>query len=124
MRDHVRILIALAPLVTGSALAHGPVARAPEGQVTAARLFTADSATGQVVVIDLPGGDIVTRLSTPPFVLGLGIDPSGRHVFAMRGRNTDRDTVTVIDAGFEAGGLARYPTIVRTFDRPTPGGIR
>jgi hypothetical protein len=124
MRLPARILLGLCPLVAATALAHGPVARQSEEHAVAARLFTADAATGEVVVIDLPGADVVTRLPTPPFILGLGVDPARRHIYAMRGRNTDRDTVTVIDAGFGDDGLARFPTIMRTFTGTAPGGVR
>ena len=105
-------------------LAHGPVARQTDARPTTARLFTSDSATGEVVALDLPAGEVVARLATPPLVLSLGLGHEGRYVFAMRGRNTDRDTITVIDSGFEAGGLARFPGIVRTFTGDAPGGIR
>lgn len=125
MNRPFRIALALCALL-GPALAaaHGPVPRTPEGKAVEARLLTVDSATGEVVVIDLPDGGIVTRIATPPYVLSFGLDHAGRHVYAMRGRNTDRDTITVIDAGFDDSGLARFPTVVRTFTGNTPGGVR
>lgn len=113
-------LFALPALVS----AHGPIARENDARPTSGRLFTSDSATGEVVALDLPGGEVVTRLATPPLILSLGLGHEGRYVFAMRGRNTDRDTITVIDSGFEGGGLAHVPAIVRTFTGTAPGGIR
>lgn len=104
--------------------AHGTMPRTKEGQSTAARLFTADSSNGQVVAIDLPSGEIVARLQTPPLIISMGLDAERRYVVALRGRNTDRDTVSVIDGGFDAAGLAHYPAVVSTFTGESPGGIR
>ncbi len=118
------IVLALLAGLPATGLAHGPVARTAEAQPVAARLFTSDSSNGQVVVVDLPEGEVVARLATPPHVLSLGLGVSGTLVFAMRGRNTDRDTITVIDSGFDGTGRARFPTIVRTFTGSTPGGVR
>lgn len=118
------VLLSLLAAVPSVAWTHGPVARQGEAQPTAARLFIADSANGQVVVMDLPQGEILTRLATPPHILSLGLDASGRYVFAIRGRNTDRDTITVIDSGFDGAGKARFPVIARTFTGDSPGGVR
>lgn len=122
-----KLLIAaglLAALAAPAGLAHGPVARTAEGQVAAARLFASDSATGEVVAIDLPGGNVVTRLATPPYVLTLGLTNDSRYLFAMRGRDTKRDTVTVIDTGLDdSGGKFRFPSIVRTWLGSAPGGV-
>ena len=122
-----RVLIAaglLVVLAAPAAMGHGPVARNSEGQVAAARLFTSDSATGEVVAIDLPEGNVVTRLATPPFVLTLGLTNDSRYLFAMRGRDTKRDTVTVIDTGLDASGSKfRFPAIVRTWLGNAPGGV-
>lgn len=108
-----------APLVQ----AHGPVPRIVEATEIDARVLVSDSATGEVIVLDLPAGEVVTRLSTPPHVLSFGLAADGRHAFAMRGRDTDRDTVTVIDTGV-ADGVAIFPTIARTFTGHAPGGVR
>lgn len=117
------VLLALLTLSSIAARAHGPVARKAEAQPSAARLFASDSASGEIVVIDLPAGNVVARLATPPHVLTLGIDASGRYVFAMRGRNTDRDTITVIDSGLDGAGQARFPSVARTFTGNSPGGV-
>jgi DNA-binding beta-propeller fold protein YncE len=113
----------LAVLAGPAALAHGPVARNAEGQAAAARLFASDSATGEVVAIDLPEGKVVARLATPPYVLTLGLTQDSRYLFAMRGRDTKRDTVTVIDTGLEDSGKFRFPAIVRTWLGSAPGGV-
>jgi len=111
--------------LTSLALAHGPVPRVADQKPVEARLFIADSATSEVVVVDLPGGEVVTRLSTPPFTLSFGLAGDERHVFALRGRDTDLDTVTVIATGLDrATGMARFPYVVRTFIGHAPGGIR
>lgn len=110
-------------LVTVAAEAHGPVARTAEAQAAEARLFTSDSATGEVVAIDLPSGNVVARLGTPPYVLTLALTHDNRYLFAMRGRATTRDTVSVIDTGTGApGGKFRYPAIVRSWLGSSPGG--
>ncbi len=112
------VLAALLPFASG---AHGPVPRVPEAGTATARLFTSDSATGQVIVVDIPGGEIVARLATPPNIILLALSTDARHVVAMRGRNTDRDTITFIDSGFD-GAQVRFPTIVRTLAGNAPGG--
>jgi hypothetical protein len=118
-------VLALALLLPLGALAHGPVPRTPEGTPVEARLFVADSSNGQVAVIDLPGGEVIGRLGTPPFILSFGLGNDERHAYAIRGRNTDRDSVTVIDTGMDRErGLASFPTIVRTFTGRAPGGVR
>lgn len=114
----------LALLAMPAALAHGPVARNSEGQAAAARLFASDSATGEVVAIDLPEGKVVARLATPPYVLTLGLTNDSRYLFAMRGRDTKRDTVTVIDTGLDDSGTRfRFPAIVRSWLGAAPGGV-
>lgn len=119
-----RAAVWLALVVTVAADAHGPVARTAEGQAAEARLFTSDSATGEVVAIDLPAGNVVARLATPPYVLTLGLTQDSRYLFAMRGRSTTRDTVTVIDTGLGAvAGQFRLPSIVRTWLGSAPGGV-
>ena len=76
MKRAVQLLVAAVIAVLGFAvptLAHGPVARNAEGDAASARLFTSDSATGEVIAIDLPSGTVVTRLATPPYILTLGL---------------------------------------------------
>ncbi len=116
------LTLVLAPSL---APAHGPVERKAEVANTALRLFTADAANGEVVVIDMPSGDVVARLSTPPYIMSLGFSHDYEHLFAMRGRSTDRDMVTVISTGyFSDSDIRRPPYVARTLPAETPGGIR
>lgn len=83
-----------------------------------------DSASGDVLVVDLPAGVVTARVSTPPYPLSVGLSPDGRHLLVFRGRNTDRDWVTVLDSGFSPEtGEARPPYVVRTFLGFSPGGV-
>ncbi|MEO8444324.1 MAG: hypothetical protein ABI567_04880 [Gammaproteobacteria bacterium] len=116
------VLLAVS-LAAPVARAHGPVARNAEGDAASARLFTSDSATGEVIAVDLPSGKVVTRLATPPYVLTLGLTGDDRYLFAMRGRDTTRDTVTVIDTGLDPAGKFLFPAIVRTWVGNAPGGV-
>ncbi len=107
-----------------AAFAHGPVARVPAGWNEQARLFAADAENGEVVVIDLPEGNTVTRIPTPPFVMVTGFSGDERYLVTMRGRSTDRDWVTVIRTGFDpATGDARFPYVARTFLGSAAGGV-
>lgn len=123
--NSIRYLLGLAIVLAVPALqAHGPIPRIPEAVDIDTRFFIADSATGEIVVLDLPSGEVLTRLNTPPYVISLGITPNGRQVLAMRGRNTDRDTISIIDTGIDGSGKARFPTVARTFTGQAPGGVR
>lgn len=118
------IACSLALLLPVAAEAHGPIARTAEGQPAEARLFTSDSATGEVVAVDLPTGNVIAHLSTPPNVLILALSHDSQYLFAMRGRNTLRDVITVIDTGLQApGGKFRYPAIARSWLGSAPGGV-
>lgn len=126
LRRHVALLVAGLTLfcVAETLLAHGPVERVPAVWKQQARLFVADAATGEVLVVDLPEGNSVTRIPTPPFIMVMGFSKDEQYLFAMRGRSTDRDWVTVIHTGFDtATGAARFPRVVRTFLGSAPGGV-
>ena len=119
----MKFLIALA--IFGNALAHEGVERAAENDNIQARLFTADAANGDVVAVDLPGGETMMRLSTPPYMIYLAQGGNGQYVYAMRGRNTDRDWVTVIETGFTPGiDTVRPPNIARSFVGNVPDGVQ
>lgn len=116
------LTFAIAP---SPALVHGPVERKADVADASLRLFTADAATGQLVVVDMPSGDVVARLSTPPYIMSLGFSHDKEHVFAMRGRSTDRDMVTVISTGYFADeSVRRPPYVARVLPADTPGGVR
>ena len=106
-------------------MAHGPVQRAAEIWESEARMFVADASNGDIVVVDLPDGKVVNRISTPPYIMNLGLTADQRHLFATRGRNTDRDYVTVINTAFDTTtGEARLPFVSRTFEGFSPGGAK
>ena len=118
----IAVLLCVA-LVGPAALAHGPVERVADLTDVAARLFVADNESGSVLVINLPDATKRLRLATPPFIISVGRHSNSRYVFALRGRSSDRDFVTIIDSGFEADGRARTPYIARSFVAGTsPGG--
>lgn len=104
-------------------MAHGPVERTADLAPVEARLFAGDNQDGSVIVVDLPAADKVRRLATPPFIMSVGWPGHNQYVYILRGRNTDRDFVTVIDSGFESDGQARAPFVARSFVAgQAPGG--
>ncbi len=114
--------LALAALWSGAGWSHGPVDRVAEKSDAEARLFFADAANGDLVALDLPAGDSITRLSTPPFIMSLALSSDEQHLFTMRGRDTDRDWVTVVQTGLDAtSGKLRPPYVARTIPIDTPG---
>ena len=122
-----RYLALLLPALTlfftvKTSLAHGPVERVPAARQQEARLFGADAATGEILVVDLPEGNVLTRIATPPFIMAAGFSKDGQYLFAMRGKDTDRNWVTVIDTGLDiTTGNYRFPKVVRTFLGSNPG---
>ncbi len=126
----VKLLVSLSALLivswnTQFAFAHGPVARVPAVWTQQARLFAADASNGEMVVIDLPQGNTVTRIPTPPFAMVVGFSGDEQYLVTMRGRSTDQDWVSVIRTGFDpATGEARFPHVTRTFLGSAPGGAR
>jgi len=122
MKTILLLLLTALLSLPASAWAHGGTERVSERSDVDERLFVADAATGELVSIDLvEGGDIV-RLSTPPFIMSLALTLDKRHLFVMRGRNTDRDWITVVNTGADGmtGGL-RPPLISRAIPVRTPG---
>ena len=102
--------------------AHGDFARTAEPSDADARLFVADASNGDLVALDLPTGDIVTRLSTPPHIMSLALSTDEQHLFTMRGRSTYRDFITVVHTGFdESDGKFYPPYVARTIPVDTPG---
>jgi DNA-binding beta-propeller fold protein YncE len=117
------VVFAGSTILSPGVAAHAAAERAPATQPSTARLLVADAATGEIVVVSLADGATIARLPTPPFVLSLGLANDGQHIFAIRGHDTDRDTVTIIDSGLDRRGQARFPTVLRTIVWRTPGGI-
>jgi hypothetical protein len=102
---------------------HGGVERISETFEADVRMFVADASNGDVAVVDLPRHEVVERISTPAYVMILGLTDDGRHCFAMRGRDTDRDYVTIIHTGYDPTSLdLRLPFVTRTFVGNSPGG--
>jgi len=108
--------------LSGPASGHGGTERVVERSAGDIRLFAADAANGDLVAVDLPSGEVVSRLSTPPFIMSLALSSDQRHLFAMRGRNTDRDWITVVNTGAPAGpGEFKPPYVARTIPASDPG---
>jgi hypothetical protein len=104
------------------ALAHRMVERTPEAWHAEERLLVVDSDSGEILVYD--DGEEIERLSTPHAPLSFARSPDGRLAFVLRGRNTDRDHVTVIDTAYdEETKVARRPFVARTFVGDSPGGV-
>jgi hypothetical protein len=104
------------------AIAHRDVERTPEIWTADERLLVADSESGDIVVLD----DLreVERISTPLAPISLARSSDGTLAVALRGRNTDRDHVTIIDTAYdESTGEARRPYVARTFVAQSPGGV-
>ena len=110
----------------GIGYAHGLVERVAESQQSSGRIFVADAATGDVTSVNLPEGTTIRRLSTPPYIMAMTLSADREHLFAMRGRNTERDWVTVINTGVRVGSESMDPPYVaRTLlgSVPTTGGV-
>jgi len=109
-------------LIPSLAMAHGPVDRQSEVQDTEMRIFIADELTGDLSSLDLPSGTITSRLSTPKHVMSMSLSQDGKHLFVMRGRDSDRDRVSIINTGFDKEKLeVRPPYLARTIPAPSPG---
>lgn len=125
-RAYMSLILSVLILATlpSASFSHGSVERESETQTSQARLFAADGATGEVIAIDLPDGDTIVRLTTPPYIMQLGLSSDGQYLFAMRGRSTDRDWVTIIHTGFDmTNGEVRPPYVARTVLGFDPGGV-
>ena len=125
-RAYISLMLSvlMAATLPSTSFSHGPVDRESEAQASQGRLFAADAATGEVIVIDLLDGDTIVRLTTPPYVMQLGLSSDGQYLFAMRGRSTDRDWVTIIHTGFDVtSDKVRPPYVARTFLGFDPGGV-
>lgn len=107
---------------SGSAWAHGDAPRVPEGSTADARMFIADGANGDLVTVDLPSGEVVSRLTTPRYIMSVALSSDQRHLFMMRGRGTDRDFITIVNTGVEPGSnMVMPPYVARTIPGETPG---
>jgi len=94
-------------------LAHGAVPEWAEVWTGEARLFTADNARSEILAIDLPDGQVTARIGVPPKTMILALSPDHAYVVAIRGRDVDRQHVSVIASGVEDDGFHR-PYIAKT----------
>lgn len=114
--------LALMLAVSGATWAHGDIPRTAEPSDAEARLFVADATNGDLISLDLPTGDMVSRLSTPRYIMSLALSSDEQHLFTMRGRSTYRDFITVVNTGLDAEEGRFYPPYVaRTIPVDTPG---
>ncbi|MDW8018186.1 MAG: hypothetical protein RMI36_10225 [Thermus sp.] len=111
----MRGLLWLLPLVFPMVLAHRAVPERPEAYQAEARLFALDNRPDQsrLVALDLPGGEVVAELSLPPRGMSLVATPSGRYLLVSRGRDTDRQWLTVVWTGKEEGRWSR-PVVAKS----------
>lgn len=78
-----------------------------------ARLFVADNARNEIVVVDLPDGQVTARLNVPPKTMTMGVTPDKAYLLVARSRDADRQHLSVIATGVEKEGL-RLPYIAKT----------
>lgn len=105
-----------------AAFAHESSQRTPETWQVHQRLLVSDTATGDIVVLD--DNAVRERLSTPPSPISLARSQDGHLAFAIRGRNTDVDHVTMINTAFdEKTGIAARPYVARTWASVSAGGV-
>jgi len=93
--------------------AHGDAPSYEELWSGEARLFVADNAQDEILIIDLPDGQITARMQVPPKTMGIGATPDGNYVVVRRSRDVDRQHVTVINTAITKEGLRR-PFISKT----------
>ncbi|MDM7324716.1 MAG: hypothetical protein P3W93_007005 [Thermus sp.] len=91
------------------AFAHAPVPERPEVYTPEARLFALDNRkeTSRLVALDLPQGQVVGEISLPPKSMSLVAAPSGQYLLVPRGRDTDRQWLSVVWTGKEEGRWSR-----------------
>lgn len=106
-------LISALWFITSNVSAHGGAAVWEERWEAAARLFVADNAQGEIVAIDLPDVQVIARIGVPPKTMILGATPDGAYLLSARGRDVDRQHLTVIASGVEADGMHR-PYVAKT----------
>lgn len=103
------LALVLGLLMGPAALAHSAVPESPERYEAEARLFVLDNRpqASRLVALDLPGGRTVAEISLPPRGMSLVATPSGRYLLVSRGRDTDRQWLSVVWTGKEEGRWSR-----------------
>lgn len=107
------ILAGISGWLVSEAQAHGGAAMLEERWQAAARLFVVDNGQSEIVAIDLPDGQVVARIDVAPKTMIMGATLDGAYVLAARGRDVDRQHLTVIASGVEADGMHR-PYVAKT----------
>ena len=109
------VILAVIALSAGHdlVLAHGAAPEWAEVWTGEARLFVADNARSEIVAVDLPDGQVTARIGVPPKTMILALSPDHDHLVAIRGRDVDRQHISVIATGVEADGFRR-PYIAKT----------
>ena len=121
----VSFLSLLLLLMPNYVFGHGGVTRVSLLKDSDIRLFIADNMESSIVTIDFPSGEIVNRVSVPPSIMILAESNTKQYIYAMRGRDTDQDSVSILSTGFDSKENAfRPPHLIRTIPFDTPGGAR
>lgn len=109
------VILAITVLSAGRdlVLAHGAAPEWAEVWTGEARLFTADNARSEIVAVDLPDGQVTARIGVPPKTMILALSPDHAYVVAIRGRDVDRQHVSVIATGVDSDGFHR-PYVAKT----------
>ena len=120
-----KLLIFSLALFIQPVFGHGGVERATLLKEAEIRLFVADNMNSDLVTIDLPSGEVVNRVSTPPSIMTLQVGGNNNHIYAMRGRDTDEGVMSIISTGYDKKEKKfRPPYVIRTLQVDTPGGGR
>ena len=121
----ISLLAVLAIILPDYGLTHGGVTRASLLKDTDIRLFIADNMDSTVVTVDFPSGEIINRVTVPPSIMILAESNTKKYIYAMRGRDTDQDSVSILSTGFDSKTNSfRPPHLIRTIPFDTPGGPR
>ena len=98
----ISLLAVLAIISPDYGLTHGGVTRASLLKDTDIRLFIADNMDSTVVTVDFPSGEIINRVTVPPSIMILAESNTKKYIYAMRGRDTDQDSVSILSTGFDS----------------------
>ncbi|KHG64434.1 hypothetical protein QT17_12340 [Thermus sp. 2.9] len=115
MRPRFQRILALSLGLFAVALPHAAVPEEKEVYSAEVRLFALDNRPGfsRLVALDLPSGQSVAEISLPPRGMSLVATPSGRYLLVSRGRDTDRQWLTVVFTGKEEGRWSR-PVVAKS----------
>ena len=97
----VSFLSLLLLLMPNYVFGHGGGTRVSLLKESDIRLFIADNMESSIVTIDFPSGEIVNRVAVPPSIMILAESNTKQYIYAMRGRDTDQDSVRILTTGFD-----------------------